>query len=52
MKIISPVPELLFFRTTDLYTLYLFSGQLKHHQLRIRSEVFIPLEITVNAFNV
>ena len=26
--------------------------QLKHHQLRIRSEIFISLEIILNAFNV
>ena len=25
MKIISTVPKLLFFKTTDLYTVYLFS---------------------------
>ena len=44
MKIISTVPKLLFFKTTDLHTIcipiLLICWQLKHHQLRIRSEVF------------
>ena len=55
MKIISAVPKALFFRITDLYTVYLFSEyakKLKHHQLRIRSEIFISLEIIPTAFNV
>ena len=53
MKVISTVPKLLFFKTTDLYTAYIFLWrQLKHHQLRIISEIFILLEIILNAFNV
>ena len=55
MEIISTVPKVLFSKTTDLYTAYLFSEyaqRLKHHQLRIRIEIFISLEITLNAFNV
>ena len=30
----------------------LISKQLKHHQLSIRSEIFISLEIILNVFNV
>ena len=56
MKIISTVPKLLFFKTTDLHTIcipiLLICWQLKHHQLRIRSKIFISLEIILNAFNV
>ena len=54
MKIIFTVPKVLFFKTTDLYTVYLFwiSRQLKHHKRRIRSEISILLEVILNAFNV
>ena len=56
LNIISTVPKLLFFKTTDLYTICIhilwICRQLKHHQLRIRSEIFISLEIIVNAFRV
>ena len=61
MKIISTVPQLLFFRTTDqMYIVCIqycipilwICRQLKHHQLRIRSEIFISQEIILNAFNV
>ena len=57
MKIIFTVPKVLSFKTTDLYTVYLFSQYAdninrKHHQLRIRSEILISLEIILNAFSV
>ena len=55
MKIVSTVAKVLFFKTTDLYTVYLFSEyaeKLKLHLLRIRSENFSLLEIILNVFNV
>ena len=56
IKIISTFPMVLFFKTTDLHNVYIpilwICRQLKHHQLRIRKEIFISLEIILNAFNV
>ena len=50
MKFMSTAPKVLFFKTTDLYTIPILwiCKQLKHHQLRIRSVIFILLEITLN----
>ena len=55
MKIITTVPKLISFKTTYLYAAYLLSAkqlicrQLKHHPLKIRSEILISLEIILNA---
>ena len=55
MKIISAVPKQFYFKTTDVYTVYAdnwICKQLKHHQLRIRSEIFLSIKIILNVFNV
>ena len=69
MKIIITVHQLLFYKTTDLYTLdtktwknilssyeskkhIWICRQLEFHQLRIRSDILILLEMILNALNV
>ena len=61
MKIITTVHQILFFKTTDLYILdtkiwknILSSYESKNltWELRMRNEIFILLEIILNAFNV
>ena len=56
MKIISTFPKvyIIFQNNWSVYCIHILwiCRQLKHHQLRIRSEIFISLEIILNAFNV
>ena len=55
IKNISTVPKLLLFKnnlSVHCISFLWICRQLKHHQLRIRSEIFISLEIILNAFNV